>query len=183
MKYILLVFFVLAQIPVFSQEDNKPIEVTIEIQRKIRQDVGKEIPKFKQVLDKGGYNEAYKEFAIDTFKIERFMVKWMDMDYRDFGMRDAIYEGASMYDSVLNKYYKKLLSVLKNDDKKILIAAQRAWLNFRDNEIKLVYSISKPEYSSGGTMQQLTEASFYLDIIKQRANALFDHFSRTVQEE
>lgn len=183
MKYFITTVVLLIQIVGFSQDGAKPVEVTVEIQKKIRQDINKEIPKFKESLNRGGYNDVYKEFAVDTFKIERFMSKWMEIDYSDFGMRDAIYEGARMYDSLLNKYYKKLLFVLKGDDKKILIQAQKAWLNFRDSEDKLISAIGKPEYSGGGTMQQLTDASFYLDIIKARTNTLFDHFSRTVHEE
>lgn len=178
---ITLAFFI--GIAGFSQDGDKPVEVTIEIQKKIRQDINKEIPKFKERLDKGGYNATYKEFALDTFKIERFMSKWMEVDYSDFGMRDGIYKGAELYDSLLNKYYKKLLSVLKGDDKKILVQAQKTWLSFRDNETKLVYMLSKPEYSGGGTIQQLTDASFYLEIIKNRVNTLYEHFARTVQEE
>ena len=183
MRYTGIIVFVLIQIVAFSQEENDPIEVTVEMQRKIKQEINKELPKFKQNLEKGGYNESYKEFAIDTFKIERFMSKWIDLDYRDFGMRDAIYEGAKLYDSILNKYYRKLLSVLKGDDKKILIQAQKAWLNFRDSEDKLISAIGKPEYSGGGTMQQLTDASLYLDIVKNRTNNLFDHYVRAVHDE
>ena len=78
-------------------------------------------------------------------------------------MRDAGYEAATLYDSLLNKYYKKFLAVLKGEDKKNLLQAQKSWLAFRDNETKLVETISKDQYSGGGTMQQLTESSEYLD--------------------
>jgi len=183
MRYIIIAILIFIQDTAFSQEERAPIEVTIEMQKKIKQGIIKEIPRFKQSLDKGGYNEAYKEFAVDTFKIERFMTEWMELDYRDFGMRDAIYEGARLYDSLLNKYYKKLLAVLKKEDKTKLIQAQKAWLNFRDNETKLVYTLGKPEYSGGGTIQQLTEVSSYLDMVKSRAYTLFGHFVATIQDE
>jgi uncharacterized protein YecT (DUF1311 family) len=74
-----------------------------------------------------------------------------------------------------------LLSVLKGDDKKILVQAQKSWLSYRDNETKLVESISKAEYSGGGTMQQLTEGSEYLNLIKNRVIAIFNHYIRATQ--
>lgn len=183
MKYLVIFISVSFHIAAFSQQTKDPVEVTPALQKKIKADVEKLIPQFKLELDKGGYNKAYKEFAVDTFRIEQFMSQWVDLDYSDFGMRDADYEGARQYDSLLNKYYKKLLSVLKGDDKKILVQAQKAWLGFRDSEIKLVYLISKPEYSGGGTMQQLIESSTYLDMIKTRTYSLFEHYVRASQSE
>jgi len=183
MKYIILSISFFLRIISFSQQVDKPVEVTEEMQEKIKRDINKDAVKFKQNLDKSGYSSAYKEFALDTFKIERFMSKWIDLDYRDFGMRDASYEGARFYDSLLNKYYKRLLALLKGNDKKILVQAQKAWLTFRDSETKLVYIISKPEYSGGGTMQQLTESSSYLAIIKNRTYDLFEHFVRASKSE
>jgi uncharacterized protein YecT (DUF1311 family) len=109
------------------------------------------------------------------------MEKWVGLDYRDFGMRDAGYATANLYDSLLNKYYKKLLAVLKGEDKKTLLQAQKAWLSYRDSETKLVGTISKDEYSGGGTMQGLTEASEYLNLIKSRTITLFEHYVRATQ--
>ena len=105
------------------------------------------------------------------------------MDYSDFGMRQAGYETAKLYDILLNKYYQKLLTALKADDKKALIQAQKAWIIFRDNEFKLVETLSKTEYSGGGTVQQLIESSEYLDLVKKRTIALFNHYLRTTELE
>lgn len=109
------------------------------------------------------------------------MAKSMEYDYSTAGMSDASYYAAHQYDSLLNKYYKRLLSVLKGADKAVLIKAQKAWLAFRDSEMKLVDTMSKEEYSGGGTVQQLTDASIYLAFIKNRVVTLFDHYSRTFQ--
>lgn len=70
---------------------------------------------------------------------------------------------------------------LKGEDKKALVQAQKAWLAFRDSETNLVEIVSKDEYSGGGTMQQLTEASEYLNLIKNRTIALFEHYIRATQ--
>jgi uncharacterized protein YecT (DUF1311 family) len=93
-------------------------------------------------------------------------------------MTTAGYEAAKAYDSLLNKYYKKLLSKLKPVDKTTLTQAQKAWIAFRDTEEKLIATVSKDEYSGGGTVQQLIDTSQYLELIKQRALQIFDHLDR-----
>jgi uncharacterized protein YecT (DUF1311 family) len=180
MKYVLLTIGIFTQVYSFSQT-KAPVEVTPELQKKIMQDIDKEVPMLKQRLAKDGDNAVHVEFTVDTFRVERFMEKWVDLDYGDFGMRDAGYATAKLYDSLLNKYYKKLLTVLKGEDKKALVQAQKAWLAFRDGEIKLVETISKDDYSGGGTMQQLTESSEYLNLIKNRTITLFEHYVRATQ--
>lgn len=180
MKYILLAVGLLSTTLSFSQAKT-PVEVTPALQKNIISDIDKEIPKLKQRLEKAKENAVHIEFTIDTFRIERFMTKWIALDYSDFGMRDAGYATAKIYDSLLNKYYKMLLTVLKGDDKKTLVQAQKAWLAFRDGESKLVGTISKEDYSGGGTMQQLTESSEYLNLIRDRTIALFQHYVRATQ--
>ncbi|HWJ26163.1 MAG TPA: lysozyme inhibitor LprI family protein [Flavisolibacter sp.] len=167
----------------FSQGSQPPMEVTSGLQIKIRQGIEKEITGFRQKLLKDKENAVHIEFAVDTFRVERFMVKCTEIDYSDFGMREATNAGSALYDSLLNKYYKKLSAVLKDDDKKALVQAQRAWLAFRDNEMKLVETISKDQYSGGGTIQQLTEASEYLNLVKERTIVLFEHYVRATQNE
>lgn len=131
----------------FYATGQTPVSVTPELQKKIKQDIEKEIPFLKQRLEKELINPVQIEFILDTFRAERFMTKYIDLDYSDFGMRDAGYKTAKLYDSLLNKYYKKLLAVLKPGDRKALIQAQKAWLAFRDCEFKLVEIISKEEYA------------------------------------
>ena len=180
MKYVLLTVGLFTQLLSYSQT-KAPVEVTPDLQKKIMLDIDKEVLKLKQRLSKGGDNSVHVEFIVDTFRVERFMAKWVELDFGDFGMRDAGYATAKLYDSLLNKYYKKLLLVLKGNDKQALVQAQKAWLSFRDGETKLVETISKDDYSGGGTMQQLTEASEYLNLIKSRTIVLFEHYVRATQ--
>jgi uncharacterized protein YecT (DUF1311 family) len=180
MKYLLLTFSLFFQLIALAQ-NKAPMEVSQEVQKKIMQDIEKEVPNLKQRLEKANESKTAIEFCIDTFRVEQLLSKWIDLDYADFGMRDAGYAAAKHYDSLMNKYYKKLSSVLKGDDKKTLMQAQKAWLSFRDNETKLVETISKDEYSGGGTLQQLTEASEYLTLVKNRTIALYDHYVRAIQ--
>jgi len=183
MKCLLLSIGLFFQIVSLSQTSKDPVEVTSELQKKIKQDIEKEIPKLTQRLVQKKENAVHIEFITDSFRVEEFMAKWVELDYTDFGMKEAGYAAARLYDNLMNKYYKKLLAVLNGDDKKILVQAQKAWLSFRDSETKLVEIISKDEYSGGGTMQGLTEASEYFDLIKNRTIALFEHYVRATQNE
>ncbi len=98
-------------------------------------------------------------------------------------MNQACYDAAKQYDLLLNKYYRKLSAVLKGEDKKILISARKSWLAFRDAEIRFVEVVSKEEYSGGGTVQALTESSYYLELIKSRTVGLFDHYVRATRSD
>ena len=70
------------------------------------------------------------------------------------------------------------MSILIDSDKKVLQQAQRSWLAFRDSEFKLVELISTDQYSGEGTMYQLSESGAYLDLMKSRVIALFEHYKR-----
>ncbi|RYE58618.1 MAG: DUF1311 domain-containing protein [Sphingobacteriales bacterium] len=139
------------------------------------------VEKYKKDLKEKGTHPIEMEFGIDTFTIEKNVVIALGKDNSDLGMTRVCYDAAKQYDLLLNKYYRKLLAVLKGEDKKLLISAQKSWLAFRDSEISLVEVISKEEYSGGGTAQNLTEGSYYLELIKSRTVALFDHYVRATQ--
>ncbi len=115
------------------------------------------------------------EFGIDTFKIERLYERKMELsNYTTFGMVHSTYDATADYDKLLNKYYKLLLSKLSESDKEILRAAQRNWIAFRDSEIKLIETMSKDEYSGGGTMQQLIVSGRIHALTKERVIKLVD---------
>ena len=180
MKYITFLFPLLfSQTATFSQDKSDPVEVTPVIEKKINQEIISEAGSLKTKLTSDKESTASIEFILDTFRIEKFQDKYMDYDWSTAGMSTATYDAAKKYDSLLNKYYKKLLVVLKQSDKLVLVNAQKSWITFRDNELKLIETISKDEYSGGGTIQQLIDASEYLDIIKQRTIIIYEHYSRT----
>lgn len=187
--YIFLLSFLLLQMAVFSQKKEEPIEVTPAIEKKIAQEVSKEVGLLREKLKKPDNHEgiiSYTheniiEFTLDTFSINRYMTRYMEYDWSTAGMRYAGYEAANKYDSLLNKYYKKLMNILKPEDKKVLTNAQRAWISFRDSELKLIDVVGKDEYSGGGTMQQLIDASEYLDFITHRTIAIYQHYLRATQ--
>lgn len=181
MKNLLLFHILLFVFKGFCQPTNGPVEITPAIRAKINQAIIKSVERRKQELLKAEESEQTIEFTLDTLRVEILMAKTMEYDYSTVSMNDASYYAARQYDSLLNKYYKRLLSVLKVADKNTLIKAQKAWIVFRDSEMKLVDTMSKEEYSGGGTVQQLIDSSAYLAFIKSRAVALFEHYSRTFQ--
>jgi uncharacterized protein YecT (DUF1311 family) len=180
LAFTLVLFF---QLQCFSQTIKEPIAVTPEVKTKIKQNIEKEASKVKLVLERENENPLQIEFALDTLRVEQLMAKLIQIDYSDYGMKEAGYEAAHLYDSLMNKYYKRLLAALKSEDKKTLLQAQKAWLVYRDSEMNLVTTISKSDYSGGGTMQGLTEASEYLNLVKERTIALFEHYIRAIQSE
>jgi uncharacterized protein YecT (DUF1311 family) len=183
MKLFLLIIGFLLSLPCFSQGDKAVVEITPELETKIWNDIERLMPEFKKKLGEQHLNQVQMEFTIDTFKVEKFMEKCIKLNYTDAGMSEGTYAGAHFYDSLLNKWYKKLIAVLKPADKTTLIQAQRAWLSFRDSEIKLVEIISKDEYSGGGTIQRLAESGEYLNMLKGRTIAIFYHYARATQSE
>jgi uncharacterized protein YecT (DUF1311 family) len=183
MKLILLILGLCFQLHSFSQDSEVAVQMSPGFQKRVKQEIEKEVSVLKEGLEKAGENDVHIAFTLDTFRVERLMDKTIDSVYNDFVMRDIVYMTAALYDSLLNKYYKKLLSALKGDDKKMLLQAQKAWLSFRDNETKLVQTISKDDYSGGGTAQELTESSAYLNLVKERTIDLFEHYVRATRSE
>lgn len=181
MRYLLLFILVLCQTIAFSQSSDGPVEVTPAMEKKLRQGIEQLAARLKADLKKDGVSDGVIGFTVDTFRIEQYMEQYMDYDYSTAGMRAAAHEAADRYDSLLNKYYKKLAAVLTPEDRKVLVQAQKAWITYRDSELKLVGVVGKDEYSGGGTMQQLIDSSYYLEIIKRRTIEIYDHLLRATQ--
>ena len=174
-------FITICSVFFFIATKGQTTEISPELQQKLQQAIELQVPVFKKKLENKKLNPEIIAFSIDTFRIERLLSRSVELNFSDFSMRDADYRAAAGYDSLLNKYYKKLLNTLTGDDKKVLQQAQKNWISFRDSETKLVETISKDEYSGGGTMQQLTESSTYLDIVKSRVSTIFGHYTRAAQ--
>jgi uncharacterized protein YecT (DUF1311 family) len=166
----------------FSQETDGPKQVTQAIEKRIYQEVEKGVIDLKQKNKAAQLPEIFSEFAVDTFRITQYMAGYVEVDYSTGGMRTATIHAAKQYDQLLNKYYQKLLAKLTGEDKKALIQAQKAWLAYRDSEVKLIRVVSKDEYSGGGTIQQIIDSSLNLELVKDRVLALFDHLTRGVEQ-
>lgn len=126
---------------------------------------------------------AQIEFSRDTFYIGQVMAQRMKIDYNTVSMNKAVQEMSSAYDQLLNKYYNRLLKLLKPQDKTTLVTAQKAWLQFRDTESKLIRTLSKDEYSGGGTIQSNIVTSSYADLVVKRCIDIFNYYDRLEKSE
>ena len=165
----------------FGQNDG-PKEITPQLLQKLKAEIEKQIPAYKEILSKQDLTAYQIEFSLDTFRIEQLVSKRMDIDFSTMGMNITVDEMTTSYDKLMNKYYNKLLIALKPDDKKILIAAQKAWLAYRDAEAKLIWTMTKDEYSGGGTIQSNIATGSYSEIVVNRAIKIFNYFDGIINE-
>jgi len=179
-KALVAVFIFFCTSQLFSQVKDYPTEVTDSISKKINTAVEKEVLQLKSNLEKKKYPKEEIEFILDTAIIELYYTKYMDYDYSTAGMNTATFEANQKYDKLLNKYYQKLMAVLKGQDKQVLTQSQRAWMNFRDNEKKLIETLTKDEYSGGGTIQILNYSSQVLELTRKRLLEIYAHYHGTL---
>lgn len=182
MKQILyfLIFF-LVRHSSFAQNDG-PKEITPQILQKIKMDVEKLVPAFNKNLSDRDLTSDQIEFSVDTFRINQIVSKRMGIDYSTLGMNRTVDEMTTSYDKLLNKYYNKLLKILKPEDKKILVTAQRAWLAYRDAEAKLIGTMTKEEYSGGGTIQSNIATGAYSDLVAKRTIEIFNYYDAIIKD-
>jgi uncharacterized protein YecT (DUF1311 family) len=157
-----------------------PSQITDSLMSKLKLEVQKETEIFRQQLKKKENLTDFDlkvgiEFDCDTFKIERLIAKRISLDYSTSGMVEAAYDAEAEYDKLLNKYYKLLLKKLSSLDKEVLIQSQRNWIQLRDSESKLQNTLSKEEYSGGGTIQRVIIATEYLEMTKRRVVVLYNY--------
>ena len=182
MKYLYLIVILLTGNRLLAQNDS-PREVTPEILLQIQKEVEQEIPTAKQKFSKQGFTKEELEFAIDTFRIEKITTKRIEIDYSTAGMNISVSELTVGYDKLLNKYYNKLLKLLNKDDKKVLIKAQKAWLDYRDAENELMGTMTNDEYSGGGTIQSNIRAGSYCQLVASRTIEIFNYYNAINKEE
>jgi uncharacterized protein YecT (DUF1311 family) len=106
----------------------------------------------------------------------------MDIDYSTVGMNITVNEMTSTYDKLMNRYYNKLLKILKPEDKKILVTAQKAWITYRNAETKLIGTLTKEEYSGGGSIQSNIATGSYSDLVVKRAIEIFNYYNGVIKD-
>lgn len=181
MKSILVIAFLFFLILSYGQ-NHTPIEITPQILKKINLEVENEITKLKEKISKQDLSIDEIEFTIDTSRIGRITTKRIDIDYSTIGMNISIIEMTNSYDKLLNKYYNKLLKTLNPEDKKILITAQKSWLVYRDNEKKLIFTMTNDEYSGGGTIQSNIAISSYGNLVVDRTIDIFNYYKNIIKD-
>lgn len=156
-----------------------PEELTDAVIKRITREVDSEakelMKKLNSMKEDSNYIDINIEFTVDTFRIERYLEKVMDIDYSTSGMSRAVIEATSKYDLLLNKYYQYLIKQLLPKDKEKLREAQRAWVNFRDKESDLHRLLRDEHYSGGGTIQGNILVGKNHGLVKQRAIELYHY--------
>ncbi len=183
MKHFILFisFIVYSIIPLLAQIED-PKEITPQILQKITTEVDREAKLYTESLSNEDMSKDQLEFTIDTFKLEHIVTKRMEIDYSTAGMNTTLSERTTAYDALLNKYYNKILKRLNQDDKKVLINAQKAWLSYRDAEMKLISTMTKEEYSGGGTIQSNIATGAYSDLVVNRTIELFRYYDSIIKD-
>lgn len=82
------------------------------------------------------------------------------------GMLDCAGDELDRQDARLNDNYKKLISKLSRDRKKVLLEAQRAWIKFRKTNCKFYYD------PNGGSAARLAGSGCFLIMTAARAKEL-----------
>lgn len=172
----LLVFLFINQFAFGQTSTNQTTFISSEILQKIKYDVEKSIPAYRNELVAKNMNANQIEFSIDTFRIEQIVSKRMDINTTTSGMNVTVLEATKSYDSLMNKYYNKLLKRLKQEDKKILIEAQKAWLTYRDAERKLIGVVNKDAYTGGGTIYRNIAVGTYAELVESRTIMIFNYY-------
>jgi len=178
----LLFFFLL--LPARSVSQNIDL-IPVQKQKQLRQQTSEIVAARRAQLLTLKLDSTDIEFKLDTFGVETYFEKCHEtlekagIILTDADMSGLTFDKAQAYDSLMNKYYKRLSALLKDDDKKALIQAQRAWLAFRDNEGKLRVAVEM-NATGGGTMLQLNESGAYLGMVRTRAIELYEYYDQIV---
>ncbi|WP_282080164.1 lysozyme inhibitor LprI family protein [Aquimarina algiphila] len=154
--------------------------ITKEDSIKIKTKIKDSLTSLKNTLERKYENSFLEknqliEFTLDTTKIELKTLWRLEIDYSTASMVDSAIYSNKKYDELLNKYYKILLNRLDEEDKKILRQSQRKWIEFRDDEIKLIVRLSKEKYSGGGSIQRVIVAGNISELTKKRVIDLYQY--------
>ena len=162
---------------------NAQSEITNAKRIEIKAQVEKETNKLKDSLTKTNNGSDIPldiEFKTDVYRVEKLADKKVGIDDSTSGMTTAIVELNNDYDKLLNKYYAILMKKLQPKDQEKLKIAQRNWVKFRDSEIQLIATVSKNEYSGGGTIQSNIMAGRISDLTKNRLYVIKEHLDQFI---
>ena len=105
----------------------------------------------------------------DQNPIDIAMADCIDKHPSTAGMNACTEKATAMWDSQMNKDYKKLSSKVSADTRQKLVIAQRAWIAFRDSEFGFLDS----EYShASGSMYSTMKLSDRNQVVKARATSI-----------
>lgn len=127
------------------------------------------------ILIISGHCHAETEYLPDI-KLEKCLAQ--KENYSTVAMTQCVATGTKDWDKELNSTYQSLMQKLDKSQKEELKAAQLAWINYRDLEIKNIASIYQ---KISGTMYQTIRADRVMNITKTRTIEL-KNYLRDLQE-
>lgn len=117
------------------------------------------------------------QFTVDTFKVEQLLAKKMAADTSQAERIAAINEAEIEYTFLMEKYYSLLLNIYDEEGKKSIAAAQKKWLKYRDDEIKMTEKLYEEEKKGDLKSKEIAKASENLELTKERVVELYKHIS------
>jgi uncharacterized protein YecT (DUF1311 family) len=90
-----------------------------------------------------------------------------------YGMMECTGRARDAWDAEMNNYYKKLMDVLKPEEKEKLKASQKKWLEYRNAEFETSTAVY---YGMEGTMWKISAVSRQMEIVRQRALDLMSYY-------
>ena len=96
---------------------------------------------------------------------------WYESAMKDVGgitvnIRNVQSEAYARWDKVLNRVYSDIMAKLNEQDKVKLRDSQRAWIKFRDAEVKWLWSGAM--YGQGGTLAPVIVSDISRGYVRQR---------------
>jgi uncharacterized protein YecT (DUF1311 family) len=121
-------------------------------------------------------------FTVDTFKVERMMRLKMHMDTSKAEHVIAVIDAEIDYDFLLTKYYKALLGIHDENSQKSLVAAQKKWIKYRDDEIVMTEKFYEEQVNGNANDEAVAKAAEHLELTKERVVELYKHILTSPQK-
>lgn len=115
------------------------------------------------------------EFTVDTFKVELLKKKKMAADTSIAEKISAINEAEIEYTILMDKYYGVLLGRHDEAGKKAIADAQKKWLKYRDDEIKMTEKFYEEDKKGNATTKEIGKATENLELTKDRVVEIYKH--------
>lgn len=172
MKNIILFTFLFGSICCAFAQDDAELA-------KLKQATKNASVKFKQEVSAIEYNSDFEKsttvsFRVDTFLVEDFLSRRLEVDFSTMSMVDAYYQAEMEYEKLVNKYYQMLYNKISDSDKPTLKLAHEKWGSFKNAEIELIEKLSNEEYSGGGSYIAIGVIYEKMLLNKERAIAYYE---------
>lgn len=121
-----------------------------------------------------------RQFLEDNFVAENLRQKQLDKEATTLGINKANLACASEYENLVDKYFKILLSKMKDEDKYLVISSQKDWKSLMEKERTLAGKLMQEEYSGGGSIHSIEYTNRLMMQQKNRLLTLIDYLTHLI---